>query len=94
VARGVYDIDPIIIPISGSGCGSDSYATLFLLWHPVHSSGTFINSAYFANSAWEIKSSLGYCGFACVNVRDKSNISDFVYGKIIIHGLYLQPLGL
>ena len=43
VSRSINYINPMVIPKASSCCGSNSYASFFFLFHPVHSSGAFMH---------------------------------------------------
>ena len=43
MARGINDIDTMVLPVTSSSSGSDGNTTLLLLLHPVHGSCAFMN---------------------------------------------------
>ena len=83
VARGVYDVDTAFVslglaaarPVAGGCGGSDGYAALLLLHHPVHSSGAVVRFADFMIDARIIQYALGSRSLACVYVRHYTYIA-------------------
>ena len=78
VARGVDDVDAGVPPETGGSGGGDGNASLLLLLHPVHSSGTLMGLTYFVIDAGVKQNTLGRSGFAGINVSHDTDISCFL----------------
>ena len=60
VARRVEDVDPVAVPLAGSGGGGDRDAALLLLLHPVHDGSALVDLAHLVGAARVVEDSL--CG--------------------------------
>jgi hypothetical protein len=69
VARGVDDVDAVVLPEAGGGGGGDRDPALLLLLHPVHRGGAFVNLADLVVDAGVIEDALGSRRLAGVDVR-------------------------
>ncbi len=75
VARGVDDVDAMVVPLGGGGSGGDRDATLLLLFHPVHHRGALVNLADLVRAARVIEDALGRRGLARVDVGHDPDVS-------------------
>ena len=75
VARGVDDVDAVILPVAGGRSGGDGDTTLLLLLHPVHGRGTVMGIADLIVYAGVIQDTLGRSGFTGIDVSHDADIS-------------------
>ena len=75
VAGSVDQVDLMVVPLRGDGCGGDGDAALLLLLHEVHGGLPVVGLAYLAVYAREEEDSFRYSGLASVNVRRDSDVS-------------------
>ena len=47
VSWGIYDINSMILPKTSCCCRSNCNSTFLFLFHPIHSSSTFVDFSYF-----------------------------------------------
>src|SRR5690606_11540419 len=58
VTRGVDDVDPVALPLTGGGGGGDGDPPLLLLLHPVHGGGTLMGFTDLVGSAGVVEDAL------------------------------------
>ena len=75
VARGVDDVDAVVVPEAGRGGRRDRDAALLLLLHPVHGGGAFMHFADLVGLAGVIEDALGRRRLAGVDVRHDADIA-------------------
>src|SRR4029077_2175965 len=74
VARGVDDVDAVVVPVAGGGGGGDGDATLLLLLHPVHDRGAFVDLADLVRDPRIEEDPLGGRGLARIDVRHDADV--------------------
>ncbi len=77
VARGVDDVDAVIVPHAGHGCGRDGDAALTLLRHVIGRGVALMDLADLMRHTCVIQDTLGRRGLTRVNVRGNPDITDF-----------------
>ena len=77
VAGSVYQIDLVVFPLRGDGCRRDGDTALLLLLHEVHGGLTVVCFTDFTVHAGEVKDTLRAGGFARINMRSDTDISQF-----------------
>ena len=75
MARGVDDLDDMILPEAGGGGGGNGYATLLLLNHPVHGGSTVMDLADLVGLAGVIKNALGSGGLTSIDVGHDADVA-------------------
>ena len=75
VAGGVDDVDAVVVPDAGRGCGGDRDATLLLLRHVVHGRGAVVDLADLVALAGVVEDALGRGGLARVDVGHDADVA-------------------
>ena len=90
VARGVDDVDPVAVPLTGGGSGGDGDAPLLLLLHPVHGGRAVVDLADLVGLARVVENALGRGGLARVDVRHDPDVAGLgeCGGHVCCHVLY------
>src|SRR6202035_3067481 len=86
VARGVDDVDPIVLPAAGGGGRGDGDAALLLLDHPVHGGGALVHLTDLVVATGVIEDPLGGGGLARVDVSHDPDVSGLGQGEIASRG--------
>ncbi len=73
--RCIYDVNLMIAPETGNGCGGDSDAALPLLLHPIGDRRTLVHAAHAMGATGVEKHPLGRGRLARVNVGDYSYVA-------------------
>ena len=81
VSGGVDDVHTVVFPARGNGRCRDRDPALPLLGHPVGDSCTVVHLADFVHHARIEQNPFCRRGFARINVRSDTNISDAFQGK-------------
>jgi hypothetical protein len=76
VARGVDDVDGVVVPLAGGRRGRDGDAALLLLLHPVHRGGALVDLTDLVVDAGVEEDPLGRRGLARVDVRHDPDVAD------------------
>ena len=74
VAGGVDDVDPVSLPLAGSGSGGNGDTTLLLLLHPVHGGRTFMRLTQAVRTSRVEQDALGRGGFTGVDMSHDADI--------------------
>ena len=74
VARCIYDIDAVVLPLGCGSGGGDGDATLALLLHPVHGSRTLMHFTDLVNTSGVVQNTLGSGGLPRVNVGNNAYV--------------------
>ena len=82
VARGVDDVDAVILPRAGGRRGGDGDAALLLLLHPVHGGGALVHLADLVGLAGVVEDALGRGGLAGVDVRHDADVAVVLEGNL------------
>ena len=82
VARGVDDVDAVVLPRAGGGRGGDGDTALLLLLHPVHGGSTLVHLTDLVGLTGVVEDALGGGGLAGVNVRHDTDVAVLVDGHI------------
>ena len=75
VARGVDDVDAVVLPEAGGRGGGDGDPPLLLLLHPVHGGGAFVHFADLVVDPGVIEDALGGRGLPGVDVRGDPDVA-------------------
>ena len=78
VARGVDDVDLVLVPETGDGGRRDRDAALLLLLHPVGGGGTIVGLADLAVDARVVEDALGRGGLTGIDVGHDADVADLV----------------
>ena len=78
VARGVNDVDLVVIPETGGGGGGDGDPALLLLFHPVHGGGAVVHLTDLVAHTGVVEDALGCRRLAGINVRHDADVADLV----------------
>ena len=78
VARGVDDVDLVVVPEAGGRRGRDGDAALLLLLHPVHRGRAVVNLTDLVAHTGVVEDPLGRRGLAGVDVRHDADVADLV----------------
>ena len=81
VARGVDDVDPVVVPEAGGGGGGDGDAALLLLVHPVHGGGAVVDFTDLVVLAGVVEDALGGGGLAGVDMGHDADVAVAVEGR-------------
>ena len=76
VARGVDDVDLVVVPEAGGSGGGDGDSPLLLLLHPVHGGGAVVHLTDLVADTGVVEDALGRRGLAGVDVRHDADIAD------------------
>ena len=76
VARGVDDVDGVVVPLAGGRGGRDGDAALLLLLHPVHRGRALVDLTDLVVDAGVEQDPLGRGGLARVDVRHDPDVAD------------------
>ncbi len=87
VARGIDDVDAVVVPETGGGGGGDGDAALLLLLHPVHDGGAVVDFADLVGDAGIVENPFGGGGLAGVDVGHQADIANFVHRN----GFHFMP---
>ena len=82
VARGVDDLDDVVLPEARGGRGGDGHAALLLLDHPVHGGGAVVNLADLVGLARVVEDALRRGGLAGIDVGHDADVAGF--GKLVL----------
>ena len=87
VARGVDDVDAVVVPDAVRGSGGDRDATLLLLLHPVHRGGAVVDLTDLVGTTGVVEDALGGGGLTGVNVRHDPDVAGLGEGgSLLSHG--------
>ena len=75
VARGVDDLDDVVLPEARGGSGGNGNAALLLLNHPVHGGGAIVDLTDLVGLAGVVKDSLGGRGLTGINVGHDADVA-------------------
>ena len=75
MTRGVDDVDPHALPVTGGSSRGDRDAALLLLLHPVHGGGTLMGLTESVIDTGVEQNTLSRRRFACIDVCHDANIS-------------------
>ena len=85
VARGVDDVDLVLVPETGDGRGRDGDAALLLLLHPVGRRGAVVGLADLVVDARVEQDALGRSGLAGIDVGHDADVADlFQVGEHVL----------
>ena len=85
VARGVDDVDRVVVPLAGRRGGRDRDAALLLLLHPVHRGGAVVDLADLVVDAGVEQDPLGRRGLARVDVRHDPDVAGLGEDRVAGH---------
>ena len=91
MARGVNDVDPVVVPLGGGGGGGNGNAPFPFLGHPVHGRSSLVHSADLMDPAGQKQRPFRNGGFAGVDVGDEPDIANFLDGISRNHDVGLGP---
>ena len=77
VARGVDDVELVILPEAGGGGGLDGDAALGFLFHEVHRRCAIVNFPDLVDLAGELENTFGGGRFARINVGENADVAVF-----------------
>ena len=86
VAGRVDDVDPVVLPLSRGGRGSDGDAALLLLLHPVHRGGALVDLAHLVGAAGVVEDPLGRRGLTRVDVGHDPDVAGLFESEVTWHG--------
>jgi hypothetical protein len=94
VARGVDDVDLVVVPVAGRRGGRDRDAALLLLRHPVHGGGTIVGLADLVGDTGVEQDAFGGGGLPGIDVRHDADVADLLeVGKHVkCHGGSLSEM--
>ena len=92
VARGVDDVDAMVLPEARRGGRRNGDAALLLLLHPVHRRSTLVGLAELVVDACVVQDTLGRGGLACIDVGHDADISCFLQRYFSRHKILLAFL--
>ena len=85
VARGVNDVDLVVVPETGHSSGRNGDAALLLLLHPVSGRATIVGFADLTVNTGVEENALGGSGLTRIDVRHDADVADLV--QILKHFL-------
>ena len=85
VARGVDDVDHVVVPMCGRRGRGDGDAALLFLLHPVHHGRALMDLTHLVGAARVIEDPLGGRGLPSVNVGHDPDVADFLEGDGACH---------
>ena len=87
VARGIDDVDLVVVPSTGGSSRGDRDATLLLLLHPVHGGAAVVDLTDLVVHAGVIEDAFGRRRLARVDVGHDPNVSGFFEWHSLCHGV-------
>jgi hypothetical protein len=78
MAWGVDDIDAMTIPVARGGGAGNGYASLLLLLHVIHGSGTVVDFAHAVEAPGVVQDTFSNGGLAGIDVGHYPNVSGFI----------------
>src|SRR3954465_14110614 len=85
MARGVEDVDAMVVPLTCGGGGGDRDPTLLLLLHPVHDGSALVDLAHLVGAAGVVEDALGRRRLARIDVGHDSDVPSLFEGKAAGH---------
>jgi hypothetical protein len=83
MARRIYDVDAIIIPLAGGSRCSNSDAPFFFLGHPVHHRGAIMDFAYLVGPSRKEQDPFCNGGLAGIYMSNKTYIPYAIHGQLL-----------
>ena len=78
VAGSVYEVDGVVVPLTGGAGRHDGNAAFLFFGHVIHSGGAVVYFAHAVDFAAVEKHALRQCGLASVNMGNNANVANAV----------------
>jgi len=85
MARSVYKVDLVSLPVKGGGCSSDGNTPLSFLLHVIHDGVAMVDFTGGMQKTCIEEHSLCCRGFACIDVRYNRNVPYLVNIRNTFH---------
>ena len=84
VARGIDDVDLVVVPETGHSSGGNGDTALLLLLHPVGGSATIVSLADLAVNTRVVQDALSRSRLTSIDVRHDADVADLV--EVLLYG--------
>ena len=78
MARGVNDVDLVLVPETGGGSRGNGDTALLLLLHPVHGGSTVVHLTNLVSDTRVEQDALSSGGLTGVNVRHDADVANLI----------------